>query len=901
MAGESPDKSEQRRSPGERAAGGRDPRLAVGDATPAGVDQPTAVFKAPKPTAETTEPRPAKPSLIAQRQEAVTAEPVETSEESDPESATPADGPSTSDEPDGPSSADEAGASDGAGASGVTDASSGEDGASGPSGVTAVPGPPRASGDSDDDSDDSGAGETPDEDEVEGEDEGEGETDPAPEGGRDDAASPVSGARGDAGAPEAADADAAGEPRTANGTTAGSRAAKASGAGTSDVSEPTRDSGTDAAEEPEPGTEAESGAESETGAESGAGSGTGAESGTEAESGAEPGAEAKPGSKTEGEAESGAKPGSKTEAESEAGAGAGPVDQPTAVFKAPGKRDGAAPAVDQPTTALKALPSGAEGKPTGGKPAPKWAAGADGDGDGERPSTFVPLRSDDVRPAAAATRTAKTGGTASARATATAAATAAAAGTGSRTASAEAAGTALDDAEVTAAVTPPSLTEAERTKQQPVPPRPPLDLLAELTNTPPPPDTPVRTLVRRVKIWTPLVVLLLIVFATVQLLRPLPDPSLTLSADATYTFEGGRLKMPWPTEGQGAVEVEGVGVVGTYGPQTPAPTASVAKVMTAYVILRDHPIKDKDSGPKIEIDQKTEDQASNPDWSTAPVEKGQRYTQGELLQLLMVRSANNVAHLLARWDAGSEAAFIKKMNATAEDLGMTDTVYTDASGFDKGTVSTPKDQLKLAKAAMRSDVFRAIVDMPNLNLPQIGRQLENGNTILLKDGVNGIKTGTSTPAGGNLLWSANTVVDGEVRRVIGVVMNVKSGVTLSERTKLAVETYSYGLIKAAQDGVVSATAVKKGDVVGYVDDGLGGRTPVVATKDLKPVGWAGLEVELKLTEGKDGKGGVPGTAAGGTVVGELAVGSGEGRVSVPVALQRDLEEPGFGAKLTRIG
>jgi D-alanyl-D-alanine carboxypeptidase len=359
--------------------------------------------------------------------------------------------------------------------------------------------------------------------------------------------------------------------------------------------------------------------------------------------------------------------------------------------------------------------------------------------------------------------------------------------------------------------------------------------------------------------------------------------------------------MPWPTEGQGAVEVEGVGIVGTYGPQKPSPTASVAKAMTAYVILRDHPIKDKDAGPTIEIDQKTEDQASNPDWSTAPVEKGQKYTQGQLLQLLMVRSANNVAHLLARWDAGSEEAFIKKMNATAKDLGMTDTTYTDASGFDKGTVSTPKDQLKLAKAAMKSDAFREIVDMPNVNLPQIGRQLENGNTILLKDGVSGIKTGTSTPAGGNLLWSANTVVDGEVRRVIGVVMNVKSGATLSEKTKLAVETYSYGLIKAAQGGVVSATAVKKGDVVGYVDDGLGGHTPVVATKDLKPVGWAGLEVELKLTAGKDGKGGLPSTAAAGTVVGELAVGSGTGRVSVPVALQRGLEEPGFGAKLTRVG
>ncbi len=46
--------------------------------------------------------------------------------------------------------------------------------------------------------------------------------------------------------------------------------------------------------------------------------------------------------------------------------------------------------------------------------------------------------------------------------------------------------------------------------------------------------------------------------------------------------------MPWPGEGQGAVEVEGVGLIGTYGPQKPQPTASVAKAMTAYVILKGH-------------------------------------------------------------------------------------------------------------------------------------------------------------------------------------------------------------------------------------------------------------------------------------------------------------------------
>lgn len=87
----------------------------------------------------------------------------------------------------------------------------------------------------------------------------------------------------------------------------------------------------------------------------------------------------------------------------------------------------------------------------------------------------------------------------------------------------------------------------ERTTQQPLPPKPPLDLLAELTNTPPPPPTPLRQLGRRLKIWTPLVLLLVVVFAIVQAVRPLPAPGLTLTAKDSYTFEGARRSCPGRT------------------------------------------------------------------------------------------------------------------------------------------------------------------------------------------------------------------------------------------------------------------------------------------------------------------------------------------------------------------
>jgi hypothetical protein len=102
---------------------------------------------------------------------------------------------------------------------------------------------------------------------------------------------------------------------------------------------------------------------------------------------------------------------------------------------------------------------------------------------------------------------------------------------------------------------------------------------------------------------------------------------------------------------------------------------------------------------------------------------------------------------------------------------------------------------------------------------------------------------------------------------------------------------------AAQDAMKSAKILKKGDVVGYVDDQLGGHTPVVVTKDVSAVGWAGLKVKLSFAPDA-----VPHSAKAGTKVGTLTVGDGSsGAVKVPVALQKDLAEPALTAKLTRLG
>ncbi|GHA39627.1 hypothetical protein GCM10010372_44600 [Streptomyces tauricus] len=436
----------------------------------------------------------------------------------------------------------------------------------------------------------------------------------------------------------------------------------------------------------------------------------------------------------------------------------------------------------------------------------------------------------------------------------------------------------------------------ERTTQQPLPPRPPLDLLAELTNTPPPRQTPVRTIVRRVKIWTPLVLLLAVVFAVVQAVRPLPSPTLALTADETYAFEGNKVSLPWPEEGQGWMDVNGIGTVDSFGDQKPVAIGSVAKAMTAYVILKEHPLKAGADGEKIEVDAKAEKEGgfdAQGESTLNTVKEGDTLTEKDAIAAIMIPSANNIARLLARWDAGSEAKFVEKMNAAAKDLGMKNTKYTDPSGLKETTVSTAEDQVKLGNELVDIKALVDITKLPSWVDPS-GKKWDNYNRLVPYNNAIGIKTGSTTKAGGNLLFAATQEVGGENVIVVGAILGQHTPPIID-----TVNAVSKTAMIAAQEALTSRKILKKGDVVGYVDDGLGGQVPVVATKDVSAVGWAGQTVKLKLDEGGTA---IPHEAKAGTEVGSLSVGDGTtgDAVDIPVALQSDLTEPGFGAKLTRV-
>src|SRR5256714_8814122 len=125
--------------------------------------------------------------------------------------------------------------------------------------------------------------------------------------------------------------------------------------------------------------------------------------------------------------------------------------------------------------------------------------------------------------------------------------------------------------------------------------------------------------------------------------------------------------------------------------QHAAAIASVAKVMTAYLVLRDHPLRLGQDGPTITLtdaDVADTDRRRGQRESVVSIAAGEQLSEREALLALLLPSANNIAAVLARWDAGSASRVVARVNATAESLGMTHTPYTDPSGYDDGTMST---------------------------------------------------------------------------------------------------------------------------------------------------------------------------------------------------------------------
>jgi serine-type D-Ala-D-Ala carboxypeptidase (penicillin-binding protein 5/6) len=240
--------------------------------------------------------------------------------------------------------------------------------------------------------------------------------------------------------------------------------------------------------------------------------------------------------------------------------------------------------------------------------------------------------------------------------------------------------------------------------------------------------------------------------------------------------KGGTYLSPvrWPQRGQAAL-VLGNGRPAASPDEQPVPIASLAKVMTASLILERYPLIGSQDGFTITVTAaqvQAEARDAAQDESVVAVRAGEQLTERQLLEALLIPSGNNIAQMLAARMAGSEPRFIAEMNAEARALGMDHTVYIDPSGFNPSTVSTAADQLRVFQRAMRFPAFRQIVSMASVTLPVAGT-LTNYNP-LIAHGYGG-KTGSDAAAGGCLAFFTQVTVSGRRETAVGVVMGQGQG------------------------------------------------------------------------------------------------------------------------------
>jgi D-alanyl-D-alanine carboxypeptidase (penicillin-binding protein 5/6) len=322
--------------------------------------------------------------------------------------------------------------------------------------------------------------------------------------------------------------------------------------------------------------------------------------------------------------------------------------------------------------------------------------------------------------------------------------------------------------------------------------------------------------------------------------RPIPAVTAAASVPAQVTESGKAPSIPWPRTGSAAVGVPGLGLIASTENAKPAPTASVAKVMTALVILTDKPLQKDQPGPSItvteaDVQSYLNDMAAKQ--SVVEVQAGEQLSELELLEGLLIPSANNFAEILARWDAGSVDAFVTSMNKRAADLHLAATTFADTSGASPSTLSTPGDLIALGIEAMKLDVFAQIVGMTQAQLPIAGTVF-NVDGVLGQSGIIGIKTGSGLADGANFLFAATAGVDGHELTMFGCVMG--------QPTLAVAFAAAKTLIASLRSNLHVRRVIARNEAVATVSTPWGGQSDLVSKVDVDLVEWPAMILRMRL-------------------------------------------------------
>ena len=236
--------------------------------------------------------------------------------------------------------------------------------------------------------------------------------------------------------------------------------------------------------------------------------------------------------------------------------------------------------------------------------------------------------------------------------------------------------------------------------------------------------------------------------------------------------------------------------------------ASLTKLMTAYVTFQ--ALKAGSVTPDTKVTCSRTAALQAPSKLGLPV--GGSITLDVALKVLIVKSANDVAVMIAEAVADSQDTFIARMNEAAQQLGMTQTHFTNVNGLpDERQVTTARDLAKLARAIIvefpeHADLFSSIQ-------VQVGKKtMRTHNSLLVSfPGADGMKTGFICESGFNVVASATR--DG--RKLVAVVLGEPSVASRNDRTTQLLESgfrryFWKSLFGSSLDGLAVGTSLSEG-------------------------------------------------------------------------------------------
>ena len=218
-----------------------------------------------------------------------------------------------------------------------------------------------------------------------------------------------------------------------------------------------------------------------------------------------------------------------------------------------------------------------------------------------------------------------------------------------------------------------------------------------------------------------------------------------LAAAISGTVFSGRVSAEGTAKAELLLEADTGQVLYSMNGDEKLPMASITKIMPLLIWA-----EEIERGElTLEESVRASSYASSAEGSVIWLEAGEEMTVAELLEAVIISSANDACIALAEHTAGSEAQMVKQMNKRAKELGMTNTRYTNCVGFDEdGHYTTARDIATAMTELMKHEVYRGWM-LTWLDYLRGGEtQLVNTNKLIKDyDGILGGKTGTTDNAG----------------------------------------------------------------------------------------------------------------------------------------------------------